>query len=762
MTAFTHSPIFIDIVITVKTHIKFVRDCVDSLLRHSPDPNLGLHQRIVFVDDGSPTPTIQYQKQLCVSAPMTFFCTKTHGVEVGYTWAVQKGMHHIVNAGLKESYAIVLLNSDTIVTDGWLAELYYALISNNKTMIVGPLSNAATWQSVPTPQVVDNTVPIGLSIDKISTEIKKYAEESGAQPVPIYIINGFCFMFKRELVKTIGGFDTKNFGPGYGEEVDFCLRAHKHGFQARIVPSTYVFHTKTASFPSDEKKELNRKAHIILDSKYKKLLQKYKHEKMISRNQLQDAADNVARLYSSYSHKYSELQRPSILYVVSTVYCLGDVLNLLHSVFYFREQGLDVWVQLVDWDELAFPPLAHLLDVHFPDLSLAERVAVIQVSGHEFEMIDKDTEPSRALRIKSDVVVATSIKSVQYMKRICMVYPNAMPVYMMNDYPVLSNYATGQEHEAFARFLQQLNTFQSSVTLLSSSKWVANAILLENPESTVHHVASSIDHTQYYISKKNLRQKFSKNETADFKVLVRFGGTKTIDQTILRSLFMLIQSSPKVKFFILNAPSSNYVKELCFSQQIIFGAESVPADVAMELFNDHFVNVAADYTHHLNEMSDLYRKSDMFIDAANMREFSRHRLTLEAFACGCITVLPRGSMTESIHEPLNIISDFSDVSLTFDASNANQLHFIVSSMVHNEKRRLSLATSGLKKSKEHSLEEGALSLLQKISLVRLEKTGGEFYMLTMYSSVSFLFSVFVVAVVLVGIMYIRPVNYGKK
>mmetsp|Transcript_23149 Transcript_23149/g.39177 ORF Transcript_23149/g.39177 Transcript_23149/m.39177 type:complete len:824 (-) Transcript_23149:349-2820(-) len=754
MAAFTNAPIFIDIVITVKTHIKFVRDCVDSLIRHSPDPNLGIQQRIVFVDDGSPQETLQYQRNLCQSIPSTFFCTKTRGQETGYTWAVEKGMNHVVDAGLKESYAVVLLNSDTIVTDGWLAELYYALIANNKTMIVGPLSNAATWQSVPTPQLAENTVPIGLSVDTIASEVKKFADESGVQPVSIYIVNGFCFMFKRELVKSIGGFDTKNFGPGYGEEVDFCLRARKHGYLAQIVPSTYVFHTKTASFQGDEKKELNRKAHLVLDSKYKKLLNKYKYEKMISRNQLQGVADNVARLYDQYSHKYVGIQRPSILFVVSKVFCLGDVVNLLKSVFYLRKEGLDVHVQLVDWNGSELLPLPLLLQIHFPDISLADRVAVMPVSGLEFEVQDKNAETTRALRFKADVVVATSIHSVQYVKRICTVFPESIPVYLLMDYPVLSHFATGHEHESFALFLQQFNAIRGSMTLLSNSQWVTNAVALENPDSAVHQVKFSIDHNRYYVSKKMLRQKLSKKESSPMQILVRFSETKTIDQTIVRSIFMLLQRFLEVKFIVLNVPSPNYI-------QNVYNSERFRADSAVQQYDHHFEYVTANYKRHSNEMADLYRASDVFIDAANLREWSRQRSTSEAFACGCITLLPRGSMTQAIFEPLHAVTNANELSLTFDATNSDQLYSVTSSLIRNEKTRTSLATAGLKKAKELSFEEGTLSLLQKVSFVKSGGSTGEYILLT-YNSSSFLFSVIVVTGILIGIMYLRPVNHGKK
>jgi hypothetical protein len=223
---------------------------------------------------------------------------------------------------------------------------------------------------------------------------------------------------------------------------------------------------------------------------------------------------------------------------------------------------------------------------------------------------------------------------------------------------------------------------------------------------------------------------------------------------------MLLQRSVMVKFRILNVPSASYIKDLCHTHQIVYNGESVPADTAIQLFENHFEYIEASYRHHSTEMSDLYRTSDMFIDAANLREWSRHRLTLEAFACGCISVLPQGSMTQSIYEPLNVVSDAHDVSLTFDATNANQLYAITYSLLRNDKQRTALAWTGLQKSKELSFEEGALSFLQKVSFI---KTGGSLandYYLFRYDS--FLFSMLVVSIILLGIIYLRPVHNTKK
>ena len=75
-------------------------------------------------------------------------------------------------------------------------------------------------------------------------------------------------MFRRQLIKEIGGFDTVNFPAGYGEEVDFSLRIYKAGFKQVIIPSAYVYHKKTASFSPVNKKELKKTSRNFLKKTY--------------------------------------------------------------------------------------------------------------------------------------------------------------------------------------------------------------------------------------------------------------------------------------------------------------------------------------------------------------------------------------------------------------------------------------------------------------------------------------------------------------
>ena len=61
------------------------------------------------------------------------------------------GYTKAANIGIRKSHAdyIVLLNSDTIVTNNWIEKLIISLLTTPNAGIVGPMSNAASYQSIP-------------------------------------------------------------------------------------------------------------------------------------------------------------------------------------------------------------------------------------------------------------------------------------------------------------------------------------------------------------------------------------------------------------------------------------------------------------------------------------------------------------------------------------------------------------------------------------------------------------------------------------
>ncbi|MFM7635151.1 MAG: glycosyltransferase family 2 protein, partial [Cyanobacteriota bacterium] len=125
----------VDIVICVHNALDDIKRCLLSLVE-CQDPRA----RILLVDDGSAEVTASFLQNYASENHLRLI---RNDVALGYTFAA--------NQGLRASSAdgVVLLNSDTIVTPGWLQEMLKVMASDVRIGIVGPLSNTASWQSIP-------------------------------------------------------------------------------------------------------------------------------------------------------------------------------------------------------------------------------------------------------------------------------------------------------------------------------------------------------------------------------------------------------------------------------------------------------------------------------------------------------------------------------------------------------------------------------------------------------------------------------------
>jgi GT2 family glycosyltransferase len=171
-----------------------------------------------------------------------------------------RGYTASANAVLREGKAdwIVLLNSDTVVPSAAFTKLVTNGEQFDRVGIVGPLSNAASWQTVPQLTGADGKFLVNALRDGMTVEdMDRLCEElSNGALLFAPLVNGFCYAVRRKLIERIGMFDEANFPQGYGEEDDFCLRAGEAGYLCGIATDTYVFHSKSASFTPERRKPL--------------------------------------------------------------------------------------------------------------------------------------------------------------------------------------------------------------------------------------------------------------------------------------------------------------------------------------------------------------------------------------------------------------------------------------------------------------------------------------------------------------------------
>jgi GT2 family glycosyltransferase len=221
--------------------------CLDSIKRHKHE-NLS----IILIDDGSDKETKDSVREF-YSNNKTWTTYIRHEIALGYTKSASEGM--------KKSKADLtfLLNSDTITTPNWSEKMRRILNENPGIGIIGPMSSAASTQSLPNyessgDQTAINVLPVGLGVDDMNDFVERSGRETYAVRVPL--VHGFCYGITRDVVDAIGYLDHESFPRGYGEENDYCFRASNQGFSLAVATDTYVFHSKSKSFVSDERVKL--------------------------------------------------------------------------------------------------------------------------------------------------------------------------------------------------------------------------------------------------------------------------------------------------------------------------------------------------------------------------------------------------------------------------------------------------------------------------------------------------------------------------
>lgn len=238
-----------DIVVCVHNALEAVTRCLNSVVENR-DP---ARHRIVIIDDGSGDETRRWLVKLANREPNTRIIR--HETAKGYTGAA--------NAGLRamDSDLVILLNSDTEVGPHWVDKLLDAAFSNPGVGIVGPLSNAASHQSIPNhkstaTQTAINHLPSDYTVADMNVWCERNSPSDFIPRVPF--VHGFCFGITYEAIESTGYLDEENFPYGYGEENDYCIRAINAGLSLAVATHTFVYHQKSQSYPDSRRQALTR------------------------------------------------------------------------------------------------------------------------------------------------------------------------------------------------------------------------------------------------------------------------------------------------------------------------------------------------------------------------------------------------------------------------------------------------------------------------------------------------------------------------
>jgi O-antigen biosynthesis protein len=223
----------VDIIVPVCGAAEAFARCVESLLAHS---DFSTHRLVLALDGPQPDSTEALAARLTSSLGQGLAVSRSPS-RLGFVASVNRGM-------ALSSRDVVLLNSDTQVTAGWIEKLQDAAYSASEIASVTPFSNSATIASLPR-FLETNALPAGWTLAAFASRVE--ARSSRAYPrLPTGV--GVCLYLKRKALDEIGLFDEASFGLGYGEESEWAMRALKRGYAHALDDATFIFHEGQRSF----------------------------------------------------------------------------------------------------------------------------------------------------------------------------------------------------------------------------------------------------------------------------------------------------------------------------------------------------------------------------------------------------------------------------------------------------------------------------------------------------------------------------------
>ena len=204
--------------------------CLESLAR-----NLSSNAQVLLIDDASTDARVYPFLQSWVDEETSCRRLVRHEQNRGFVVTANHGMRL---AGTD----VVLLNSDTEVTSGWLEHLADCLASDRSIATATPWSNNGEIVSIPA-FCAANPAP------ENPETIAGIIASCGCPDYPVMpTAVGFCMAISLHAIKLVGVFDELTFGFGYGEENDFCQRAEQAGLRNVLCDNAYVVHHGGASF----------------------------------------------------------------------------------------------------------------------------------------------------------------------------------------------------------------------------------------------------------------------------------------------------------------------------------------------------------------------------------------------------------------------------------------------------------------------------------------------------------------------------------
>ncbi len=596
----------VDIVVCVHDALAAVRECLWSLLAKTER-----RLRLILVDDGSAAPTAGFLRALADRNPAITLIRRAEPPH-GYTLAA--------NRGLQASTAdyVVLLNSDTLLTPGWLSAILAAGEAHPEIGVLGPLSNAASHQSVPAVREhgawATNPLPAWLTVDGMAAAlaaVSPHATPLGPPPaVPFPFLNGFCYAIKRRVLERVGLLDEERFAAGYCEENDYSQRARDAGFALAVAEDSYVYHAKSASYGAAGRAQLAQ-------ANYETFLDKHGRERMQALVAEMEDDRGLKPVRTALSERLANPRAVASLLgglgaePLSVVFLLpglahggsGGSHSLYQETRALRSLGIPARIMLPRWD------MERAAAVY------EDAGEIFEAFAHEDELVERTAD--------AHVISATHHKSVALLQSIRERRSDFLPAYYVQDYEPFFT-APYIAQEAVASY-----TALPNMLLFAKSHWLCN-VVAERHGLFVAKVEPSIDREVFAPAPSRRRE----------------GPLRVVAMVRPRTA----RRQPLATIATLQALLAQHPREVHISTFGCYPNELEELHPTAHAIHQRHLGLLG-----RSEVAELLRESDVFLDMSIYQAFGR--TALEAMACGATAIVPSiGGVWEFVEPRQNALA----------------------------------------------------------------------------------------------------------
>ena len=634
-----------DVIIPIHNALEDVKKCLESVI------SAGGFNRLIIINDGSDKPTTQFLNDVDVKNENVILIH--HKESKGYTISINEGITK------SNSEFLITLNSDTIVPERWINIFSDLFEKFQDTAVFGPLCNAASYQSVP--KIKENgdwcinKMPNNLSVNDFSVLINSNSLNKFPE-VPF--VNGVCFAVRKKVLEEVGFLDEANFPRGYGEENDLCIRIREKGYKLRVADNLFIFHAKSKSFGHETRKSLAKQGRAKLIELHTKERLTSDIQKLEANTDLVEIRDHVSDLIASNAGvDYSTNSK--IAFYLPVKGGSGGAHSVVQEACGMRKLGVESFI--INHQKNKFAIESKYSDVlsEYPDL---------------FVYLSDNSKVALAAFVEKyslSVLVATIFTSAKLVKEVATA-TNIKAGYYVQDY---EPWFFEKGHELRKEAEDSYDLMKDDI-LFAKTDWICDEVY-KNHGVKVNRVFPSIDHSVYYPMKKDQENGSSIVITAMIRPNTpRRGAERTM--LTLKELVSKFKDKVSIK---------------------VFGCE----DESFKNFN-----LVSDFNFESlgvltrNEVADLLREADVFLDLSDYQAFGR--TGLEAMACECIPVLPElGGVYEYATKENSVIVDPTNFQDTLQS---------ISEIVENKSKRDELLKNTVNTSFNFSIEKAAWSEIE--------------------------------------------------